>query len=186
MSEARREAVLRATSELLDEIGVAALTIRQVAERAGVAQGSVFLYAENKADLVNQVYGSRIATRWHQLMTELSTEAPLDRVEKFYLGCVEIFYEDLDNVQAFYAAISSDAGHPLPSVDRINERVGEAILDAEQSGALRAGVDLEALIFSYQGLYSNVLRLARAGASLDRARRITRESLKQLRNGITA
>lgn len=186
MSEVRREAVLDATASLLDEVGVAALTVRQVAERAGVAQGSVFLYAESKADLVNKVYGLRIAKKWHALLDDLSGENPLDRVEKFYLGCVDIFYGDLENVLAFYRELGGSAANRLDSVDHLLDRLREALGDAARSGSLRAATNVEVLAYSFQGLYSNVISLAAAGADHATARRIIAESMHQLRSGVAS
>jgi AcrR family transcriptional regulator len=184
MSEVRRVAVLDATASLLDEVGVAALTVRQVAQRAGVAQGSVFLYAESKADLLNKVYGRRIAQQWHVLLDELSNEQPLDRVEKFYLGCVDIFYGDLENVLAFYRELGGNAANRLDAVGRLLDRVRDVLYAAAHSGGLRSGTDVEVLAYSYQGLYSNVISLASTGTDHATARRIIAESMKQLRSGV--
>lgn len=186
MSEVRREAVLDATAALLDEVGVAAVTIREVAQRAGVAQGTVFLYAESKADLVNQVYGQQIADRWHALFDDLEAEQPLERVEKFYLGCVDIFFSDLENVQALYRALESHAGRRLESVDRLLERVRAALNEAAAQGQLRADVDVAVLALSYQGLYANVIPLSRLGTSHAEARRMIAESMRQLHDGIAS
>ena len=186
MAEVRREAVLEATAALLDEVGVSSLTIRQVAERAGVAQGSVFLYAESKADLVNQVYGLRIAEHWHTLLDSLADERPLDRVEAFYLGCVDAFYDDLDNVMAFYQTMANSIGTGLPMVDKLNARIHAILVEAEQAGDLRAGVDVDVLEYSYEGLYANVIRLSGAGKSREETRRIIGASMTQLRDGISA
>lgn len=186
MSEVRREAVLTATADLLDEIGVAALTIRDVATRAGVAPGSVFLYAENKADLVNQVYGQRISDRWHALFDALASETPLDRVEQFYIGCVDVFYDDLDNVQALYRTLESHTGARLESVERLLGRVRDTLAEAAAGSQLREDIDVDVLALSYQGLYSNVIPLSRAGTPQAEARRIIKVSLNQLRHGVAA
>ncbi|WP_072801606.1 TetR/AcrR family transcriptional regulator [Rhodococcoides yunnanense] len=183
-SEARREAVLRATGTLLDEVGVAALTIREVALRAGVAQGTVFLYADNKAHLVNQVFGQRIADKWHALFTESEGKRPLDRVEHFYLGCVDIFYADLANVQALYRALASHDGGRLDSVDRVLERVHSTLKDAALQGDLVPDSDVDVLALSYQGLYSNIIQLAAVDTPHAEAKRIIGESMRQLRNGV--
>lgn len=184
MSEVRREAVLGATASLLDEVGVAALTVRQVAQRAGVAPGSVFLYADSKADLVNKVYGRRITQQWHALLDNLSNEQPLDQVEKFYLGCVDIFYGDLENVLAFYRELGGSAAHRLTTVDQLLERLRKTLGDAARSGGLRVGTDVDVLAYSYQGLYSNVISLAAAGSDHGTARCIIAASMKQLRFGV--
>lgn len=183
-SEVRRDTVLQATSELLDELGIAALTVRQVAERAGVAQGSVFLYADSKAHLVNQVFGTRIARRWHLLLDDLASQEPLDRVEQFYLGCVDIFYNDLENVQAFYREMARSLTVRLDIVEDLLQRIRDALTEAKQHGHIRSDVDVEVLAYSYQGLYSNVIELSNLGRTQIESRRIIGESMRQLRYGV--
>lgn len=184
MSEVRRAAVMEATSSLLDEVGVSALTVRQVAERAGVAQGTIFMYADNKSDLVNKVFGLRIAKKWHKLLDDLAGHPPLERVEEFYLGCVDIFYSDLENVQAFYREMARNDSEQLESVVSLLGRLRELLALAKESGSLRPDVDVEVLNYSYQGLYSNIIGLAGEARDHAATRRIIRESMRQLRNGV--
>jgi AcrR family transcriptional regulator len=51
-----REEILRATHELLRERGMAKLTTREVAERAGVSEGSVFYHFEDRFGLLKAVF----------------------------------------------------------------------------------------------------------------------------------
>ncbi|MCW2756063.1 MAG: regulatory protein TetR [Marmoricola sp.] len=51
-----REEILRATHELLRERGMAKLTTREVAERAGVSEGSVFYHFEDRFGLLRAVF----------------------------------------------------------------------------------------------------------------------------------
>jgi AcrR family transcriptional regulator len=51
-----REEILRATRELLRERGMARLTTREVAERAGVSEGSVFYHFEDRFGLLKAVF----------------------------------------------------------------------------------------------------------------------------------
>ena len=53
--------ILAAARDLFAEQGFAATTTKAVAERAGVATGTVFLYARNKEDLLMQVWRGEIA-----------------------------------------------------------------------------------------------------------------------------
>jgi AcrR family transcriptional regulator len=184
MREVRRGAVLQATEDLLDETGVASLTLRRVAERAGVALGTVFLYADNKADLVHQVYGHRIAARWHALLDDLSDERPLERVEKFFLGCVDIFFDDRENVMAYYRAMSADAFVSLDNVETLMARVRAALEEAIEVGQIAEDVDAEVLGYSYQALYSNVIMLAARGVDHATARKVIAKSIEQFRRGI--
>jgi AcrR family transcriptional regulator len=54
-SEDKRNAILEAATEIVAEQGVAAPTAR-IARQAGVAEGSLFTYFENKDVLLNQLY----------------------------------------------------------------------------------------------------------------------------------
>jgi AcrR family transcriptional regulator len=54
-SEDKRNAILEAATEIVAEQGVSAPTAR-IAKRAGVAEGSLFTYFENKDVLLNQLY----------------------------------------------------------------------------------------------------------------------------------
>jgi AcrR family transcriptional regulator len=51
-----REEILRATLELIRERGMARLTTREVAERAGVSEGSVFYHFEDRFGLLKAVF----------------------------------------------------------------------------------------------------------------------------------
>src|SRR4051812_50101602 len=51
-----REAILEATLALLRERGVARLTTRDVAERAGVSEASVYYHYTDKAGLLRAVF----------------------------------------------------------------------------------------------------------------------------------
>jgi AcrR family transcriptional regulator len=51
-----REEILRATHDLLRERGMAKLTTREVAQRAGVSEGSVFYHFEDRFGLLRAVF----------------------------------------------------------------------------------------------------------------------------------
>ncbi len=51
-----REEILRATHDLLRERGMAKLTTREVAQRAGVSEGSVFYHFEDRFGLLKAVF----------------------------------------------------------------------------------------------------------------------------------
>lgn len=54
-SEDKRNAILDAATEVVAELGVSAPTAK-IAKRAGVAEGSLFTYFENKDALLNHLY----------------------------------------------------------------------------------------------------------------------------------
>src|SRR5438046_185677 len=57
---AKRIRIARAAAELFHEHGFASTTTEQIAERADVAKGTLFLYAKTKARLLLLVYETEI------------------------------------------------------------------------------------------------------------------------------
>lgn len=52
----KREDIMNATLDLIDEEGLQSLTFAKIFKRANVGSGTVFNYFENKEQLVNEVY----------------------------------------------------------------------------------------------------------------------------------
>ncbi|GEO21443.1 TetR/AcrR family transcriptional regulator [Cyclobacterium qasimii] len=55
-SRNKREALVKATIQLVNNNGFHAAPMSKIAKMAGVSPGTIYLYFENKQDLVNQVY----------------------------------------------------------------------------------------------------------------------------------
>jgi AcrR family transcriptional regulator len=73
----KREAILEAALALFAELGFHGASMPQVAERARVAAGTIYLYFESKEALVNALY-----RRWKQelasaMMKDFPAEAPM-------------------------------------------------------------------------------------------------------------
>jgi AcrR family transcriptional regulator len=56
---ARQQAIVGAARDAALEGGMAAVQVAQVAERAGIATGTVYRYFPSKADLITAVIGGR-------------------------------------------------------------------------------------------------------------------------------
>ena len=69
--------ILDACAELLDEVGYEALSTRAVAERAGVAIGSVYRFVGNKRQLVDAL-AARNLDRYAERVTRRLVEIPPD------------------------------------------------------------------------------------------------------------
>jgi AcrR family transcriptional regulator len=95
-----REALLAATEQILVESGVARLSTREVARRAGVAESSIFYHFGDRLGLLQAVVQAQLPPL-KQLLTELHERtgpgelavdlvALLDRLEDFYLRTMPI------------------------------------------------------------------------------------------------
>lgn len=52
----KREAIISATVELVNEIGFASSSVSKIAKRAGVSPATIYIYFENKEDLIKSAY----------------------------------------------------------------------------------------------------------------------------------
>lgn len=56
MNEDKQSLILRAATEVFCEQGFEAASMQTIAERAGVAKGTLYLYYQSKGDLIDQVF----------------------------------------------------------------------------------------------------------------------------------
>jgi AcrR family transcriptional regulator len=153
-SRRRRDAVFAATWDIVESEGFSAVTMRKVAERAGVALGTIFLYAANKDELLLQVFGERLAARWDTFLRASEAKPPLRRVEAFYDDCLTMFFGDVDNVGAYYALLLRYPTTKFPEVVELRARLRSILRDAERDGSLRSASDAAALEQAYYGVFA--------------------------------
>jgi AcrR family transcriptional regulator len=82
--EERQEAILKAALDVFSEKGFAATRLEDIAHRAGVAKGTLYLYFSDKEALFESMLQSVIAPALAQLVALAADEtmAPADAVEK--------------------------------------------------------------------------------------------------------
>jgi len=106
-SKVKRESLVRATISLVNNDGFHAAPMSKIAKMAGVSPGTIYLYFENKQDLVNQVYievkaaFTQCAFKDYQetLSVEVGFEKIWKNIAKFKLNEVEeaMFLSQCDN-----------------------------------------------------------------------------------------
>jgi AcrR family transcriptional regulator len=111
---ARRDRLREAARELASEGGYAAVTMRSVAERAGVGLATVYRYFSSKDHLIAEVH----AAQSQQLIAGLRANPPrgasaADRVAAVFARMFEVTAENLDLSAAGVAAVTS--GDPAAS-----------------------------------------------------------------------
>ncbi|OLF15529.1 TetR/AcrR family transcriptional regulator [Actinophytocola xanthii] len=97
-AEARRRDILRAASNLLESSGYAGLTMRAVAEGAGVSAGTVYQYFDGKED----VFLALMAARLENICTTVDT---IDRT----LGVAGLLREILPQVRELWRLFGRSA-----------------------------------------------------------------------------
>lgn len=133
---ARRADIVAAGRSLLRENGLAALQMRDIASRAGVALGTVYTYFSTKETLYTALYAERLDQMLAGLAPRLSSTTDLEElfvaVATSYRDVYAEFGKDLD--------ISSISGGQLPAA-------ATRVLDEVRAILARAGVaDIELAI----------------------------------------
>lgn len=85
LDEAKREAILNAAKRRLNQYGVRKTTMQEIAEDAGIAVGTLYLYFKNKNEIL--IATAEVYTRQHIVDTEriLRSEIPATEKIKAYL-----------------------------------------------------------------------------------------------------
>ncbi|MFJ8753931.1 TetR/AcrR family transcriptional regulator [Streptomyces sp. NPDC102441] len=104
-SESARAAVLHAVDDLLVEVGYAALTMKGIAERAGVGRQTVYRWWSNKAEVL---YEASAVDAQHELSVPGSGDLRKDL--KAYLDALVTFLSRSD-AGAAYRALMGEAQH---------------------------------------------------------------------------
>ncbi|WP_367342854.1 TetR/AcrR family transcriptional regulator [Propionibacterium sp.] len=107
-AEQRRESIIAAARPLLLAHGDA-LTTKQVARAAGVAEGTIFRVFSSKQDLLNAVVADVLdPTPLIKALDEMTPDADLDeRVHHI----IELLHRSMSDVRAFFAAIHAIPAH---------------------------------------------------------------------------
>ncbi|MFD0022939.1 TetR/AcrR family transcriptional regulator [Streptomyces sp. NPDC058382] len=132
-SESARVAVLHAVDDLLVEVGYAALTMKGIAERAGVGRQTVYRWWSNKAEVLYEA--SAIDARRELSVT--CGDDPRKDLEA-YLDALVAFLSRSD-AGAAYRALIGEAQHDadvaalLNSRDILGESAAEVVAAARES-----------------------------------------------------
>ena len=78
-TEDKREAILWATLRLVNNNGFHAAPMSKIAAEAGVSAGTIYLYFENKEDLVNSLYRELKMKFASKALADFSLEAPVKK-----------------------------------------------------------------------------------------------------------
>lgn len=73
----KREAILQATLELVAEQGFHGAPCALIAERGGVAAGTIYRYFENKDVLIREIYASLEQQAWSVIKKEYPEDGPI-------------------------------------------------------------------------------------------------------------
>jgi AcrR family transcriptional regulator len=175
--EETRRRVREAALELFSTAGFDATTTKAIAERAGVAAGTVFVHARDKVDLLNLVMHDRLAEATTAAFDSLPKDAPLLEQLLHVFGEVLAMYGRAPKLAAPF--VKNLPGADGPNGERVTaltfafvERLASLVEGAQARGEVAADVPPRLVAQNAFALYFFALMTWLSGlASLQSAHR---------------
>ena len=152
-----RERIRAAAWDLFTSVGYDATTTSAIAKRAGVAAGTVFLHASDKADLLFLVMYDRLATVADTQLSTVPDGPLLDRLLHVFGGLYRMYGEQPGVAAAF---IRNFPGATGPNAQRVSTltfgfmaRIALLVTEAQRSGEVSREVDPMSCAQNLFGLY---------------------------------
>lgn len=151
--------LLDAGAALLEELGPEALTVRQVAVRAGVSPATAYTYFSSKSHLVAELF-------WRRLVADAEEHTPRGRTPVERVQAVTRHLTDLlEHAPHLAAAVTAALLGTDPDVERLRLQIGgefvrrfEAALDGGLDGGPDGGPDgaareavVDTLVLAFSG-----------------------------------
>src|SRR5699024_6613839 len=128
ITEARREQIIKATIEVLDEIGFVNISLAKIAKMAKVSTGLISYHFEDKEDVLNNTLVYLLKTQFDYIKERVSKEEPTyDRLIAFIdaslayqgthrvnnIALIEIIFNARTEDNVPYYKLSTDEEDPL-------------------------------------------------------------------------
>lgn len=150
--EAKEAAIKRATLDLVGERGIVGVKMSHVAQQAGIATGTLYIYYPNKAELLRAVYVEQTQQLASSLLGKLPADLPFKvafrkLVEGFFLYSVKesksLFFIDQYKHSSFAANLETNAELELkgPFLQILDRGQAEMLVREEDSNLLLAVVN---------------------------------------------
>jgi AcrR family transcriptional regulator len=163
VEEFRRETMLKAARHVVARRGLAGASMQSIADEAGVAKGTLYLYFEDRDDLIEQAIGSVLDELIQAVRTELRPGRPL---REALHGLVRTEFEFFDTHREFlrvYAELRAPEGAACerrwrrPQFARFLELLRTFLADAMQRGEVKPFDPGRVAFFVAEGL-SSIMR----------------------------
>jgi TetR/AcrR family transcriptional regulator, regulator of cefoperazone and chloramphenicol sensitivity len=191
--ELRRQSLVQAATAVFAERGYESATTREIAERAGCAEGLIHRYFSGKRGLLLAILESRGPQVVEDFVSALPDRDNVkDEIEQILLWHLDTMWErrDFMRVAVSQAAIDSEVGRTV-NEGAHNERVRltkEKLRTHLRARRIRPGVDLDAIAQAITGLGFALGFSFQVSLGQDRglARRIAVEAAAEISRGISS
>jgi AcrR family transcriptional regulator len=164
VEEFRRETMLKAARHVVARRGLAGASMQSIAEEAGVAKGTLYLYFRDREDLIEQAVGSVLDELMRLVRDELRPGRPLREALHGLLRTQFEFFEAHRDFLRVYAELRAPEGAACerrwrrPQFARFLELLKGFLAEAVRRGEMRPFDPGRVAFFVAEGLTSIVKR----------------------------
>ncbi|QBD74756.1 TetR/AcrR family transcriptional regulator [Ktedonosporobacter rubrisoli] len=158
------ESILKVARELFAEKGYEDTTTREVAERAQIATGTLFLYVKDKQDLLLLVFYEDIGRLINEAFADLPAQVSLlDELITIFRHFFSFYQRDPSTAQAYIKEqlfLRGKVGYyrkTMDLIERLIHQISLRIEQARQRGEVRQDLDVEMAATNFFALYYGVL-----------------------------
>jgi AcrR family transcriptional regulator len=108
-SETRHAQILNAAAEVFARRGYQRATVKEIARQAGIAAGTIYLYFENKRDLLLAIADRLIGQAWEQTQAEMAQLGAEEYITAVLHNTFDFIRQNQPFVQALVTEIWTDA-----------------------------------------------------------------------------
>jgi len=163
-SDERRQRVLAVATEVFLQAGFQAARVDDIAERAGVSKGLVYVFFENKRGLFEQVLKQELLA-WTEEVRRSSTtpDDPLGELQRNFISIFSVL-ERKPMLQRILGGDQTELGRYLPVMQRLNLRwrrkVAQLLQAAVKQGQCRRGLDIARTVDIIDAIHRSYLMRA--------------------------
>lgn len=109
--ENKSESIFQATIQLLNEIGFSEISMSKIAKRAGVSPSTIYVYFENKEDMLKKIYLDVKEKLSYGMIGDIDTEA--DPTKETFEAIMRNLMDFIKNNKEEFLFIEQFANSPL-------------------------------------------------------------------------
>ena len=146
--QAKRESIIEAARSLFEEKGFAATTTQEIATRADIGTGTLFLYAQTKEDLLVMVFREEMIAIQARAFQGAPPKASFVDQLMYVFGCMVDYHEiDIEVArvlmrQVTIATNSERQAEVKEMLDGVRAGIGALIARQKRAGRLSGAFDL--------------------------------------------
>lgn len=112
VQEFRMQSIQEATMKVIARKGMAAATMQEIAEEAGVAKGTLYLYFRDRDELVEKTFENAMTQLHERIDTALGGEGTIEEKLRQVIAAKFKFFEDHREFFRLYMSLRIPEGNP--------------------------------------------------------------------------